>query len=134
MGVSYENCGSHTVQQSEHGIWKAGFRCPDMVVTPLGGIGERRLYSEVEYGNYLLLSIGSASVLNPGLESVVTQYAILAEDDKSTSNSEKMYTASWASLNDVFHVVVRPDMYIAFVAQDITACEAHIRSVLRAAQ
>lgn len=134
MGVSYETCGSHTVQQSEHGIWKAGFRCPDMVVTPLGGIGERRLYSEVEYGNYLLLSIGNASVLNPGLESVVTQYAILAEGDKCTSNSDKTYAAEWVSLDDVFHVVVRPDMYIAFVGEDIAACEAHIRSVLQTAQ
>ncbi|KAJ3492995.1 hypothetical protein NLG97_g5014 [Lecanicillium saksenae] len=127
MGVSYEACGSPLVQQSEHGIWKAGFRCPDMIVKTASG-EEKRLYSEATYGKYLLLSIGKAEPANAS-DYPITRYFVLPDGTSSEGNAANTYTADWASADDIFSVVVRPDMYIAFVSQDLTACESHIRTV-----
>ncbi|KAJ6788942.1 hypothetical protein PWT90_05194 [Aphanocladium album] len=127
MGVSYEACGSPLVQQSEHGIWKAGFRCPDMIVKSASG-EERRLYSQATYGKYLLLSVGKVQATTDS-DHPITRYSILPDGASSDEKEENMYTADWATADDVFSVVVRPDMYIAFVSKDIAACESHINGV-----
>ncbi|OAQ98748.1 hypothetical protein LLEC1_05163 [Akanthomyces lecanii] len=132
MGVSYEACGSPLVEESSHGIWRAGFRCPDMVIKPFIAKTERRLYSEASYGKYLLLSVGksqSSSDLGPA----VTRYSILSEGATPPErNAENTYTAEWVTRDDAFYVVVRPDMYIAFVSESLEACESHISRVFRA--
>ncbi|TQW00033.1 FAD monooxygenase [Cordyceps javanica] len=135
MGVSYEACGSPLVQQSEHGIWKAGFRCPDMVIKPLSSgeeeEEERRLYSEVSYGKYLLLSVGKTEAAKlSGYP--VTRYSVLPEGASAIAGVDNTYTADWAKADDVFHVVVRPDMYIAFVSESLDACESHLNKVFQA--
>lgn len=130
MGVSYEACGSPLVQESVHGAWKAGFRCPDMVIKPLAGGDERRLYAEASYGKYLLLSIGKNQE-SKDLGLPVTKYSILPEGTAAADGhvETNTYTADWATTDDVFHVVVRPDMYIAFVSESIDACESHLNQV-----
>lgn len=130
MGVSYEGCGSPMVQLSEHGIWKAGFRCPDMVVKTLDG-DEKRLYSEASYGKYLLLSVGKAQASNDSNSSLITKYTILPEGATCDGTAEHTYTADWATADDVFFVIVRPDMYIASVSEDLATCESYIKNTLR---
>lgn len=130
MGVSYESSGSPLVQASEHGIWRAGFRCPDMVIKPIAGGEERRLYSEVSYGKYMLLSVGKSSPEATGLDGSVMQY-IIVPAAASASSSNKTFSGDWVSDEDCFHVVVRPDMYIAFVSEDINTCVSHIGNVFK---
>ncbi|ATY64540.1 aromatic compound monooxygenase yhj G [Cordyceps militaris] len=129
MGVSYEACGSPLIQPSEHGIWKAGFRCPDMVIKPLSGGETRRLYSDVRYGKYLLLSIGKTEAAKESGHPV-TKYSILAEGATVDARSDT-FTGDWVAADDAFYVVVRPDMYIAFVSESLAACEAHISKVFQ---
>ncbi|KAM3529594.1 hypothetical protein MY4038_005319 [Beauveria bassiana] len=132
MGVSYEAYGSPLVEQSEHGIWKAGFRCPDMVIKPLlSGGEEKRLYSEVSYGKYLLLSIGKAQAAKES-ELPVTRYSILPAGASPDATATNTFTGDWVTADDVFYVVVRPDMYIAFVSESLDACESHLNKVFNA--
>ncbi|KAM3547942.1 hypothetical protein MY1884_009377 [Beauveria asiatica] len=133
MGVSYEAYGSPLVEQSEHGIWKAGFRCPDMVIKPLSAGGEeKRLYSEVSYGKYLLLSVGKAQAAAKESALPVTRYSILSAGASPDATAVNTFTGDWVAADDVFYVVVRPDMYIAFVSESLDACESHLNKVFSA--
>lgn len=128
MGVSYEACDSPLVQPSEHGIWKAGFRCPDMVIKPVSGGEERRLYAEASYGKYTLLSVGKETPF-AGLGDLATSYSIFPESHSSGGDNKNTFSADWVTSEDAFYVVVRPDMYIAFVSEDVAACKSHIEAV-----
>ncbi|OAA69644.1 Monooxygenase, FAD-binding protein [Cordyceps fumosorosea ARSEF 2679] len=132
MGVSYEACGSPLVEASQHGIWRAGFRCPDMVIKPLAGGEERRLYKQNDYGKYLLLSVGKPAASKDS-SLPVTRYSVLPPQGAAADASlDNAFTGDWVTAEDAFHVVVRPDMYIAFVSESLEACEAHLNKVFHA--
>lgn len=136
MGVSYRESKSPIVIESEHDFWKAGNRCPDVVLTPKGG-AETRLYTETSYGKYLVLSVGKASTSEFGFEKSASRFDILpqsatvgapstepngAAEQNSTAANEsgnnKSFTADWIQDDDSFVVVVRPDMYIGYVGDE----------------
>lgn len=141
MGVTYSESGSALVKVSEHGIWKAGNRCPDMILKKPNG-SETRLYTETTYGKYLALHVGGAASSNFGFNDVVTPYIIRASTDVGASetsqltqdggldngetDANKTYTADWASKDDPFVVIVRPDMYIGFVGQNTEEAKQYL--------
>lgn len=142
MGVTYSESGSALVKVSEHGIWKAGNRCPDMILKKTNG-NETRLYTETTYGKYLLLHVGGTPSSNFGFNDVVTPYTIRASTDVGTvetsqltqnggldngeTDANKTYTADWASKDDdPFVVIVRPDMHIGFVGQSTEEAKQYL--------
>ena len=114
MGVAYDNCDSPIVKASEAGIWKAGMRCPDIAMTPSAGGDPTWLYKQATYGKYLVLNVGAAEAVDVGHSNHV--YAIAINGTNSTSNS---FTCDELRAEDKAVVVVRPDMYIAYVAKDL---------------
>ncbi|KAH6609979.1 FAD monooxygenase [Trichoderma cornu-damae] len=131
MGVAYDAMGSPIVENSEHGVWKAGKRCPDVVLSKPEGDGEIWLYSQVTYGKYLVLAIGNhpeqahahadVAVLFNILPSSATLESVLA-----TTSKVGTFTADWADPEESFAVVVRPDMYVGYVGADIESCQQYL--------
>lgn len=123
MGVSYDGMASPLIKESEHGIWKAGHRCPDIVVKPVSGAESTRLYTEISYGKFLVLLIGKHPESAFDYGSVADLYHILPSNDLSEPSGEAQsqlsvsnrFTADWVKADDSFVVVVRPDMYIGYV-------------------
>ncbi|PHH79229.1 hypothetical protein CDD82_2527 [Ophiocordyceps australis] len=132
MGVAYHELDSPLIKPSAHGIWKAGHACPDLQLdTPNG---TTRIYAEVSYGKYLLLSIGRVG--GPiGHEHVAVHYHIIPQNTPPKSGSahvkahDKVFRAAWADENDCFMVVVRPDMYIGFVGRRSADCKAYLETL-----
>ncbi|OAA51544.1 FAD binding domain containing protein [Metarhizium rileyi] len=129
MGVTYRDSGSPLVRVSEHGLWKAGNRCPDMILQKADG-GETRLYTEATYGRYLVLHIGETSGVDFAFRNIATHWMIQPAATSEERGIEptggngkldavKIYTADWASRDDPFVVVVRPDMYLGFVGANV---------------
>lgn len=122
MGVDYGQFSTPLVQGVEHGIWKPGYRCPDVTITK--GSGEAtRLYSNVSYGNFIVLSIGTYLDTEP---ISATTYTILptetADGSKEFTESkdgDKIFTADWVKANTSYVVVVRPDMYVGCVSNGV---------------
>lgn len=119
MGVNYGQFPTPLVQGLEHGIWKPGYRCPDVIISK--GSGEAiRLYSNVSYGRFIVLSIG----MHLNTESVsASVYTILPKETASGINKyskskecDKTFTADWVKAHTSHVVVVRPDMYIGCVS------------------
>lgn len=123
MGVAYDQCESPMVKASEAGIWKAGFRCPDVPLTSvIDNTKETWLYKEVSYGKYLVLSIGM-----PALEETnenVTNITV-----QRSSSEAAAFTGDWVQDDDCALVVVRPDMYIGYVAKDADECRAYLSTL-----
>lgn len=121
MGVSYSEFLSPLVQGSQLDMWKPGDRCPDVVLT--NGSGDStRLYANVSYGNFVVLSLGK-HVQDESVRGLV--YTILAagttmngHDGQSENRGGKIFTADWVGENTPDIVVVRPDMYIGYVSKD----------------
>ncbi|POR36250.1 FAD binding domain containing protein [Tolypocladium paradoxum] len=146
MGVSYHDANSPLIKASEHGIWKAGYRCPDVVLESEGK-GSTRLYTEATYGRYLVLFIGNHQNVGLGHGDVAVPYRIRPVDKPETvrtngyaSSKEngihaangtagtagKTFKADWVNSEDSFVVVVRPDMYIGCVGQDFDSCKQYL--------
>ena len=143
MGVSYDDLGSPLIQSSDHSIWRAGERCPDVIISSKSASDSTRLYTEVSYGKFLVLSIGQAldsSSYGPG----VASYKILPTTSSDTASQKtealngyklglsKEFEADWVNPDDAFTVVVRPDMYIGFVGADEADCKAYLDGVFAA--
>ncbi|KAF5024490.1 hypothetical protein F66182_3430 [Fusarium sp. NRRL 66182] len=119
MGVSYCDFATPLVQGSGQSFWKAGDRCPDVMLT--NSLGENtRLYSRVSYGDFLVLSIGKRlqerNVQAP-VYTILHNETIHGHSNRrpEDSSDETIFTADWASADSSFVVVVRPDMYIGYV-------------------
>lgn len=134
MGVSYQDCNSALIKASEHGIWKAGYRCPDVVLESEGK-GSTRLYTEATYGKYLVLFVGNHQSVGLGHEDVAVPYhirpvdkaeAVQANGHAAEKGTRKSFKADWVGPDDLFVVVVRPDMYIGYVGQDVDSCKQYL--------
>ncbi|GKU22323.1 unnamed protein product [Fusarium langsethiae] len=116
MGVNYSEFATPLVQGIEHGIWKPGYRCPDVVLTAT--FGEiTRLYQNVAYGEFIVLAIGKR-LLNGFISAAV--YSILPDGTTNgrteldqDRDCDKTFTANWVK-NDSAIVIVRPDMYVGY--------------------
>lgn len=136
MGVSYRGIGSPLVHDSQQGIWRAGDRCPDVLLTLPSG-KEKWLYSVASYGKHLILSIGGELSADPRYESVATVHNILSthsgkkeggENDGLASSSA--LTAKWLAENERTVVVVRPDMYIGYVGNEPDSWKAYFEGMV----
>lgn len=141
MGVTYDGFGSPLVESSEHAIWRSGERCPDVIISSKSASEPTRLYSEVSYGKFVVLSIGKSLDLSSTYGPGVTSYSILPSTSIATeqngaaavnghaSVTKREFQADWVSPEDAFVVIVRPDMYIGFVGSDQNNWEAYLDSV-----
>ncbi|KAH8651432.1 FAD binding domain-containing protein [Xylariales sp. PMI_506] len=127
MGVEYSGTGSSMIWQSEYGIWKAGKRCPDIILLK-GETDETptRLYSIASYGKFLLLSLGSK--ISPAwthqFVGVSTHLIILPQSQSSGEDCEPnshVYKSNSVTNEDNHVVVVRPDMYIGYIGDETGA-------------
>lgn len=124
--MAYNDCDSPLVQPSARGMWKAGFRCPDVIISPFEGGEARRLYSEVSYGKYIVLALGMAAV-NVGFPGTVSQMSIVGKHSAlGKISGDSVYTSEWVDEEKAGFVVVRPDMYISCVADDLESCRRHL--------
>ncbi|PTB65520.1 hypothetical protein BBK36DRAFT_1141478 [Trichoderma citrinoviride] len=129
MGVAYDGMESPAVQESEHGFWRAGKRCPDVVLSKLEVDGDVWLYSQVTYGKYLMLAIGNHPEQVLAYEDVAVLFNVLPSSARAegvATSKANTFTADWAEPNDSFAVLVRPDMYIGYVGADIESCQRYL--------
>ncbi|KAI0903025.1 FAD binding domain-containing protein [Ustulina deusta] len=125
MGVSYDNLGSSIVIESDRGIWKAGKRCPDILVSRAGiHDAEQRLYSTIPYGKFVILQLGTARTPISGFEEEAVHFNLLPRgaqyqktDDPTETwlSDEQVFPPNVKSGEDGLVVIVRPDLYIAYV-------------------
>ncbi|KAJ6438855.1 FAD monooxygenase [Purpureocillium lavendulum] len=140
MGVSYQGMGSPLVRESEYGFWKAGDRCPD-VVLHTAGKGSTRLYHETTYGKFLVLRIGKHSNRPIGHEEIAVAFNILPAEDSGEDSGQlqvqhvrhetgiQTFHADWVANEDSLAVVVRPDMYLGYVSKDLEGCISYLDSL-----
>lgn len=115
MGVSYDTLGSEFITESERGLWKAGKRCPEVFLTRLGDEKTTRLYSILDYGKFLVLSIGGKGSFRP--RSNTAHVTMLPLEGSSEDSKGQVFTTEIVQPDDDFVVVVRPDSYIGYVGQ-----------------
>ncbi len=125
MGVSYDNLGSSIVIESDRGIWKAGKRCPDILVSRAGiHDAEQRLYSTIPYGKFVILQLGTARTPISSFEEEAVHFNLLPRgaqyqktDDPTETwlSDEQVFPPNVKSGEDGLVVIVRPDLYIAYV-------------------
>lgn len=117
MGVSYDGLGSELITESEKGLWKAGKRCPELFLKRSRVEETIRLYSMLNYGNYLVLSIGGSGhhEYKGELSGPSTPLRLLPPGSASESSDDSVFTSELVSSDDHFTVIVRPDMYISEV-------------------
>jgi hypothetical protein len=119
MGVSYDEVGSELIHVSSRGLWIAGKRCPDLELTPVASASQEatRLYSIVEYGKYLVLSIGGS--LEEGSTSsfgdIARVMALLPASAAGSPSTGEAFRSVLIGPDESFTVVIRPDMYIGYV-------------------
>ncbi|KAF6842779.1 FAD monooxygenase [Colletotrichum musicola] len=123
MGVSYDGSGSPLIEESTHGIWKAGRRCPDVYLVPSGQQEPKRLYEVLagQYGKHVVLKIGGDSTTPASADGVARVFRVAphnAEGRTTAADADVVeFSAEWAKEDDEFVVVVRPDMYIGYVGE-----------------
>lgn len=117
MGVSYDGLDSELITESEKGLWKAGKRCPELFLKRFGTEETIRLYSMLNYGNYLILSVGGNGhhEYTGQLSGPSTQLRLLPPGSASESSGDSVFISELVSSDDDFTVIVRPDMYISEV-------------------
>ncbi|KAI0483809.1 FAD binding domain-containing protein [Xylaria cf. heliscus] len=125
MGVSYDNLGSSLVIESNQGIWKAGKRCPDILMSRLGcDESKQRLYSMFPYGNFLILQLGAARPPISCFEEEAIHLTVLPQGEQGQMaeglkevwlSDDKIFPQNIMSGKDSLVVVIRPDMYIGYV-------------------
>lgn len=131
MGVSYDGTGSALLTESEQGFWKAGRRCPDLVLHQRDCNDEIRLYSTVAYGQFSILSIGGP--LNQrwsNLSVSMARYAVLPADQEANDAGELTFRSPDVQPDEHFVAVVRPDMYIGFVGTEDDAVSYLSKTVI----
>lgn len=118
MGVNYSEFATPLIQGAELGIWKPGYRCPDVVMTGASG-KTSRLYENVSYGDFIVLAIGRRLAANSVSAPV---YTILPNGSTNgvvechqNRDGDKEFTADWCKNEDSAIVIVRPDMYVGYV-------------------
>lgn len=123
MGVAYDGCGSALITESEHGIWKAGRRCPDILLSKPGNPdGWRRLYSTLAYGFSIISCGGAISRLETSGKASIYRLLPLGETDCSGNGQDSCtFQASEIHPGEQFVVVVRPDTYIGYVGPEAGA-------------
>ncbi|KAF4440334.1 hypothetical protein F53441_12282 [Fusarium austroafricanum] len=117
MGIDYSEFATPLVQGTEHGIWKPGYRCPDVNLTTRAG-ETTRLYENVSYGEFIVLFIGKHLPDESVSASVFTILHVEmtnGHDQHEDRDSEKIFTADWIKHGDSQVVIVRPDMYVGYV-------------------
>ncbi|CEI60368.1 hypothetical protein FVEN_g6516 [Fusarium venenatum] len=117
MGVNYSEFATPLVQGVEHGIWRPGFRCPDVVMNATSG-ETTRLYQNVGYGEFIVLVIGKRL---PNGSTAAPVYTILPDDTTNghvqldqDRDCDKTFFADWVNKASAI-VIVRPDMYVGYV-------------------
>jgi phenol 2-monooxygenase len=139
MGVSYDGMASPLVKESQHDIWNSGHRCPDIIIKPISGTEDTRLYTVASYGKFIVLFIGQHPEASFEYGSVAGSYHVSAAGDQRQVESEaeaetmtvgKRFTAQWVKAEDSFVVVVRPDMYIGYVASGDDSWKQYLDEVL----
>lgn len=119
MGVSYDEVGSELIHVSSRGLWIAGKRCPDIELTPVTGASQEtpRLYSIVEYGKYLVLSIGGPleEGSTAGFEDITRVLTLLPSSSDASQPTGEAFRSGLIGPDESFTVVIRPDMYIGYV-------------------
>lgn len=144
MGVSYTGIESPLVVESRIGIWRAGERCPDISLgSPnpsfevCNSAIQKRLYSTVGYGRFILFLVGDQQIQIPPY-GLGTGYAfdiimLLRTGAFPTHTIDfdgidfsaffwrvKFWLTEVVGPDDSFAVVVRPDMYIGCVGECAT--------------
>lgn len=125
MGVSYDGTGSDLIRSSEHDIWKAGKRCPDLVLFELGAELPRRLYSIVPYGKFLILQMGDQPCrrhLPEGMSVYLSIRGAARVDGQLLCQDETAGPGFYSEIvqqGDSYIVVVRPDMYVGYVGNEV---------------
>lgn len=133
MGVAYDECRSPIVSESSIGIWKAGYRCPDMPITPAAGGESRWLYQEASYGKFIVLQVGSQQVEGVGFAEDVTVYKISSTVKDGVEDANvACFVSETITAEDSAIVVVRPDFYVAHVGRDVEATRAYLGSLFKA--
>ncbi|KAM0496320.1 hypothetical protein ACHAP8_007581 [Fusarium lateritium] len=116
MGVNYSEFATPLVQGTEHGIWRPGYRCPDVVMTATSG-ETTRLYQNVAYGEFIVLAIGNrlpngstSAPVYTILPGGTTNGHVQLDQDR---DCDKTFFADWANKASAI-VIVRPDMYVGY--------------------
>ncbi|KAH7178812.1 FAD binding domain-containing protein [Fusarium sp. MPI-SDFR-AT-0072] len=120
MGVNYSEFATPLIQGTELGIWKPGYRCPDVVIIDSSG-KTSRLYENVSYGDFVVLVIGRRL---PAISVSAPVYTILPSGITDghmgchqNRDGDKDFTADW--VKDSAIVIVRPDITRSGVAQTL---------------
>ena len=126
MGVQYSGLESPLVRESDHGVWKAGCRTPDLWLSDPKG-NAVRLYQKLIYGRYLLLIVGAASraveVQNPAFVALLRLTRLRARgvgvlrwsEDREEEVRPDAFGCSLVKRGEEYAVLVRPDCYVEFV-------------------
>lgn len=126
MGVQYSGLSSPLVQESEHGVWKAGHRAPDLWLSDRKGDAVR-LYQTLIYGRYLLVIVGAAKravdIQQPDFLTLLRLTSLQAKSIGVERSEEVVeeevhpdaFGCSWVKRAEEYAVLVRPDCYVQFV-------------------
>lgn len=132
MGVSYNGTGSELITESEHGIWKAGCRCPDLLLTELGTGVSKSVYSLLPYGQFAIFHVGGQQGSLDHLHEVATCFSIHSSTHEqgtgSAGSTSRDFTSEHVVAEDQFAIVVRPDMYIGYVG-DSSGCSKYMANL-----
>lgn len=122
MGVAYDAIGSPLVTESEQGIWKAGRRCPDVVLQSAEQTEPQRLYSTVRYGKFLVISLGGPLQNSwSEFQDKVKPYCIVPTGQSlsgAVKSGAPTFECEQVKPDEKLVVVVRPDMYIGYVGTE----------------
>ncbi|KAF3036171.1 hypothetical protein E8E12_004119 [Didymella heteroderae] len=126
MGVQYSGLSSPLVRESEHSIWKAGQRAPDLWLSDPKGDAVR-LYQKLIYGRYLLIIVAAVrramEVQNSDFVMLLRLTGLSARrvgvqgrsEDVEEETHPEAFGCSWVKRGEEYAVLVRPDCCIEFV-------------------
>ncbi|KAL1594145.1 hypothetical protein SLS59_008979 [Nothophoma quercina] len=127
MGVQYSDMASPLVKKSEHGVWKAGHRAPDLWLNDKAG-DAARLYQKLVYGRYVLVLVGAArKEIRVEKSEFVTLIRLTALKARNVGMQRRIDNGveedihsdalgcSWIKRGEEYAVLVRPDCYVEFV-------------------
>lgn len=129
MGVQYAWQASPLVCPSQHSVWEAGHRAPDLWLAQPNSHGALRLYQKLAYGRYMFVLVGAVRrgvrVVDPRFASLVRLTGLKARGvgvqrrDEDAREEEEVhvdaYGCSWVRKGEEYAVLVRPDCYVEFV-------------------
>ena len=130
MGVQYATLASPSplVRVSEHAVWKAGRRAPDLWLADQTSGDATRLYQKLVYGRYLLVLVGAprkvVAVRDQRFATVIRLTGLKArgvgvqrreEEGEEEEVHIDAFGCSWVKKGEEYAVLVRPDCYVEFV-------------------